>query len=96
MNPYEIAAEFLEKTGGQKVIVSHGRMEHDSEKIPALECWRCHERIFDEYITIANAARHEIITAYFHKRCFHEEMKQKATTAIKYGIVDPSAYDQVE
>lgn len=91
MNPYEIAAEFLEKIDGQKVIVRGGRMEHGSEI--ALECWRCHERIFDDYITISNAARHENITAYFHKRCFHEEMKQKATAAIKYGIVDPSAYD---
>lgn len=93
MNPYEVAAEFLEKVEGQKVIVSHSRMEHDSEKIPALECWRCHERILGDYITIANAARHENITAYFHKHCFHEEMKQKATSDIRYSIDDPSAYD---
>ena len=93
MNPYEIAAEFLEKVEGQKVIVSHGRMEHGSEKIPALECWRCHERILDDYITIANAAKPENITAYFHKHCFHEEMKQKATSDTRYSIDDPRAYD---
>jgi hypothetical protein len=93
LNAYEIAAEFLEKVEGQKVIVSHSRMEQDSEKIPALECWRCHERILDDYITIANAARHEIITAYFHIHCFHVDMKQKATADTRYSIDDPRAND---
>lgn len=87
MNPFEAAADFLERTIGHKYSVRGGSVAHDSDI--EFICFRCGVKIYDEYISVAKEDTPSQIDSRFHKHCFYEEMKQRARAAGVAEIPNP-------